>query len=351
MASAAGARAGKVFQPSFEVEWPALAQRLAISMSDKGFSPADREDLIQETGLRLYSVWHRLRPGSSPWPLAVTIALNLARDRSRRARRELLGSVPDIASTDDVEKAGIARVELASVARCIRSLKPTYRSALLAQLGVADAGSGSTSAQKMARLRARRALEQMVDRASVGCGAALLKLRRAFEVASEIVAFRSTGVMDFAIAAATAGLIGAGTLLPSAAQERAREPAVAGGVTSVAADVGQQQEQLDGLQRKVVVGHAEAQASSGSDGTRSRRPSPRWSSDGTSNDPLVNLPVDPPSQEAPVTAPLSEAEVKTTPPEAPSLPASGGGGEDNAPVDVEATVETVTSVLDASISA
>lgn len=158
----------------FGERWPALQRRLQGFLRAKGVPPGDIDDLVQEVAARLVSFWHKVEPDRPLWPLTVTIALNLIRDRSRRPELEFLGELPDVAGNGDVADASIAKLELAAVIRAMDSLTASQRAALLQVLD-ADEGARATSAEKMLRLRARRRLANAVGRA---CGGLVLKTRK-----------------------------------------------------------------------------------------------------------------------------------------------------------------------------
>lgn len=153
----------------FEHQWPAIQSGLKSLLSRKKVPANEQEDLIQETALRLYGMWGRVDPSRSPWPLAVTIALNLVRDGSRhRPIRELSSAeVPDVPDMHEVERAGLARVELGRVRAALGELSPAYRQSLLVEVGDATArADAGAAAQKMTRVRARRKLVQLVEKVS-----------------------------------------------------------------------------------------------------------------------------------------------------------------------------------------
>lgn len=159
--------------PRFEEQWPALAARLAAVLARRGVPAGRREDLVQETGLRLLRIWDRVDRERGAWPLAATIARNLHRDEARRAHPHYVEEVPETADLSDVERAGLARIELELVNEALRTLSPAQRRALLAEV------SGGERATKQQRLRARKALRTAIDRALLGSGVALARLRRA----------------------------------------------------------------------------------------------------------------------------------------------------------------------------
>ena len=128
---------------------------------------------MQEVATRLLSVWHKVDRTKESWPLVVTIALNLLRDRSRKRIFEVLCDLPELPTADAAE-AGIARVELGEVFRAMEALTPLQRAALLRALEPSREAA-STAADKMLRLRARRRLANAVGRASAGIA---LRFRR-----------------------------------------------------------------------------------------------------------------------------------------------------------------------------
>jgi DNA-directed RNA polymerase specialized sigma24 family protein len=168
----------------FEDEWAALAPRLSMVLAAKGVHPQDRDDLLQETALRLYRVWETLAPDQPVWPFAVTIALNLWRDQLRAAvvrQRDVLAanladSAAEASTTFDVERTVLARHELAQVGALMRELEPEQRRLLLANDEVAATVAPLRPAERMARMRARRELAKLVGRASAAL--ALLWWRR-----------------------------------------------------------------------------------------------------------------------------------------------------------------------------
>jgi hypothetical protein len=98
----------------------------------------------------------------------VTIALNLVRDgaRHRPIREVCSAEVPELPDAHEVERAGLARVELGRVRAALHELSPSYRSALLVEVGDAVARDAGAAAQKMTRVRARRKLVQLVEKVS-----------------------------------------------------------------------------------------------------------------------------------------------------------------------------------------
>ena len=159
---------------SFESEWRVVAPAVERFLVARGVPKWLAEDVLQETALRLYRVWDTVDPERGATGLALTIARNALWDeRNRRRVVELPGSLPDTAAADDVEGAGIARLELRRVRDVLSLLSPSHRSVLLAEVGHGFEPSGSNDATKMLRLRARRKMRSLLETASAGAFAAI----------------------------------------------------------------------------------------------------------------------------------------------------------------------------------
>ena len=190
----------------FETVWPDLAVRLTAFLARKRVPFDQREDLVQETGARLVSNWDKVDTARPTWPLAMTIALNLVRDRARRsAEREVVADIPDVAQDYDLEAAGIARLELGRVRSALPQLSQRQREVLLAEIGRETA---STQADKMTRSRARRKLNYLVGRASSGLA---FQFRRLADLMHTIAgtdgALQGLGCSACALLAVTAVLV------------------------------------------------------------------------------------------------------------------------------------------------
>ncbi|HVF52537.1 MAG TPA: sigma-70 family RNA polymerase sigma factor [Actinomycetota bacterium] len=199
---------------SFEEEWPDLARRLHSMLGAKRIPPWRREDIVQETGLRLFRMWDAVDPERPLWALTVTIALNLVRDEARRqASREILGAVPDIAApSENVERSGLARVELRAVEKALTQMTPAHRSVLLAEVGDESVSSErGPNAVKMLRMRARRRLTSLLDAASASVGVVGLRLRKLTGIEHHFVPLRNltSSPFEHAVGPATAGVLAA----------------------------------------------------------------------------------------------------------------------------------------------
>lgn len=164
----------------FERQWPTLARRVEGMLVRKGVPSCRRDDILQETALRLIRVWDNVDPLKSVPGLATTIALNLVRDESRRrTAHDDLTELSDVSEPGYVEAAGLARVELGRVRTAMTELSPAQRQALLAEVGSGNGNGHGANAEKMLRLRARKKLMAAMERVS---GAVLLRLRRTNDV-------------------------------------------------------------------------------------------------------------------------------------------------------------------------
>ena len=153
----------------FETQWPELARRLEFFLARSGVPGDTRDDVIQDTALRLYGMWMRVENDRSAWPLTKTIALNLVRDASRRRGSvEIEWEIPDLPAPHDVESSGIARIELRRVEKALREMSPAHRSLILEEVG-GEAAPVATSpaAEKMMRMRARKRLIALLEKVSI----------------------------------------------------------------------------------------------------------------------------------------------------------------------------------------
>jgi DNA-directed RNA polymerase specialized sigma24 family protein len=163
---------------TFEEWWAELAEAVRAWLLRRRCPVHLVDDIVQETGLRLFKMWDEIDAMRSPRGLAFTIASNLLWDeRNRRSAREVVGDVPE-QSREDVERAGIARLELARVRRAMGRLNPQQRAVLLAEIGDATGPDGSPDAVKMMRMRARKRLHALLETAPAGLFAFLKMPRR-----------------------------------------------------------------------------------------------------------------------------------------------------------------------------
>ena len=254
----------------FEQQWPDLARRLDAMLAGKRVPAHKRDDIVQETGLRLFRMWDQVDPDRPLWALVVTIALNLLRDEARkRPEREILGLVPDRAADQDVERAGLARLEWHRVQSAMSQLSPAHRSILMAELGDEPAAAErGPNATKMLRMRARRRLTALLDVASASGVVFGLRIRRLFDLERHVIAVRTLLSQTENLAApAAAGFLSAVALFAAAAGPLAGEA----GAGTLPRRVGTTE--LDGISsavatRTAVVTHPESAATSRSAATR-----------------------------------------------------------------------------------
>ncbi|MDQ1747446.1 MAG: polymerase sigma-70 factor, subfamily [Frankiaceae bacterium] len=186
--------------PEFDDVWTEMRDRLARVLAARGVPAQDRDDLLQETALRLYRVWGTLDPAQPVWPYAVTIALNLWRDSLRSAATHVREVSPAIGYDNpddlDVERTVIARQELATVGAALRALAPEQRRLVLETEELTSVVRPLRAAERMSRMRVRRELARVVGRASAV--AALIFLRRQHR-AQAMAAAAFTGALAFTV--------------------------------------------------------------------------------------------------------------------------------------------------------
>ena len=193
-------------QPSFDREsfdeaWPALAERLRRSLTARGVPMQDRDDVVQETALRVYRSWATIDPTRPAWPFVITVAVNIWRDIIRERTGRIAQCHPsesiEITADQDVERDVLARQELANTVVAMRALAPEQRRLLLATEEFADTARPLRAAERVARMRVRRQLARTVGRAS----AALL-----------VIWVRRPGRSSGVVATAYAGALAAAVL-------------------------------------------------------------------------------------------------------------------------------------------
>ena len=187
------------------------------------------DDLMQETALRLVSMWDSVDRQRELWPLTATIALNLLRDRGRLVNKDdLVREMPELRALTDVETAGIARMELAKVREALNQLSESHRSILMREIGShSDAASPDGAADKMLRMRARRKLRSAMEKVS---GLVALRARRLGDLFEGLVVLRETGMTAASCAFCLALGVGSTVLAPAALMPEASAGPVQGGI-------------------------------------------------------------------------------------------------------------------------
>lgn len=197
---------------SFEAAWPELQRRIQRFLGSKNVPDSQRDDVVQETGLRLYRMWDQVDPSNSPVGLALTIAMNIVRDNARRdSHRTVVEIEPEIPALCDVERSGLARLELSRVRRALTELTPAQRSVLLSELDRTQAPpEASPAAIKMLRMRARRNLSAILERA--GCGILVARWRRLLGLPQEMLFGRDLSKVEAGLASSLAGVMAAAAI-------------------------------------------------------------------------------------------------------------------------------------------
>ena len=323
----------------FESEWPQLAKRLRSFLARKNVPVTKQDDLIQDTALRLYKMWDTVDRDRPAWALTVTIALNLLRDEYRRApHADVVSELPDIPQNYDVERAGLARVEIGRVRQALAEMSPAHRLVLLAEVGhpagVIDAGA------KMRRMRARRKLTEILERVSA---IFVLPARRLADLAQAMVGAREGLVAGVScvlctvlgIGAAITGPLGMGTadastIYPTGTGDRAARVAS----VIMASDVSTPRDLV------ADVPTVTKRAASGSAGARGSDLDADPA--GGSTLPELPLPSDPTSEPPSVPLPNRGPNGGPTIPEPPSLPTLPGRGPNGGTLE---EIERVISTL------
>lgn len=159
----------------FETEWPKLACRLERMLARRGVPATARDDLVQETATRLFSTWEEVDRTRPAWPLTKVIVLNLMRDQARRKHEEVAWDLPEVPHTDCVETTSLARLELQRVGKALGGFTPQARAALLVDV-VQPRNGCASAAEKMQRMRARKRLKVLLERAPIAVSLRLARL-------------------------------------------------------------------------------------------------------------------------------------------------------------------------------
>lgn len=324
----------------FEAEWPLLAKRLKSFLARKKVPASKQDDLIQETALRLYKMWDSVDRNRPAWALTVTIALNLLRDEYRRApHADVVADLPDIAQNYDVERAGIARVEIGRVRQALAEMSPAHRLVLLAEVGhpsgVIDAG-----AEKMRRMRARRKLTEILERVSA---IFVLPARRLADLAQAMVGAREGLMAGMSCVLCTVLGIGVAVTVPFGTSSAGASTLRSDGPGDRAAIVARSLMSSDVSSDRLV-----ADAPSTTTTTAPRRkavrsdPAVRETEDPTGL-PTLPLPNDPAPEPPSVPLPNRGPQGGPNVPEPPPLPTLPGGRDPNGGIVGE--VERIVSSL------
>ena len=162
---------------TFEAAWPELERQLRSALTRRRVPFDAREDVLQETALRLLRSWDRILP-ESLWAFSLTVALNIVRDDARRRDRREQVVLDDPHIDRDPEHEALVRIELDRVRVALTSMTERQREILLAEVGESSLLGASTPALKMARMRARRRLRSLIEGVSGYASLSGLRLRR-----------------------------------------------------------------------------------------------------------------------------------------------------------------------------
>lgn len=324
----------------FEAEWPLLARRLRLFLGRKRVPANQVDDLIQETALRLYKMWESVDRSRPAWALTVTIALNLLRDEYRKAgHADIASDLPDIPQSYDVERAGMARVELGRVREALARMTPAHRSVLLAEVGYGVV-EVEPAGDKMRRLRARRKLTQLLEQVSA---IFVLPARKLADAMHAILGFKDglvAGTSCLLCAVLGAGIAVTVPLAPGRAE--------AGEVSRVADAAQRAWAAVEAGTPAVTVAALDRATPVGTRVTSTRAPRSSADSSAPSETPTLPLPTGPTDEPTvPEVDPGGGVPVPAPPP-APAPPPLPGGSPDND--ELEETVVKATKKVTAALT-
>lgn len=161
----------------FEREWPGLQERLRRTLGSWRVPRWLADDLVQETGARMWAIRAQIDPNRSVEGLAHRIATNLLKDHLRQQKHLVPGGdLLAIAMAHDVEGEVIARDEWRRVKVALAKLNPARRAALIDAMAADGTASTAPAALRMMKMRARKQLRFLMDEATnakAGCLAAI----------------------------------------------------------------------------------------------------------------------------------------------------------------------------------
>jgi DNA-directed RNA polymerase specialized sigma24 family protein len=326
----------------FEEEWPLLARRLKLFLGRKKVPVTQIDDLIQETALRLYKMWDSVDRSRPAWALTVTIALNLLRDEYRKAgHADIVTDLPDIPQGYDVERAGMARVELGRVREALARMTPAHRSVLLAEVGYGVLAV-EPAGDKMRRLRARRKLTQLLEQVSA---IFVLPARKVADAMHAVLGLKEglvAGTSCLLCAVLGAGIAVTVPLVPERAEAR--------GVSRVAVAAQRAWAAVEAGTPALVAAAPSSATRTGARATSARAPRNSAGSTSPSGVPSIPLPTGPTDNEptVPEVDPNGGGVPVPAPPPAPATPPlPGGGSPDNDELEetVDKAVRKATAAL------
>lgn len=330
----------------FEAEWPLLARRLRHFLSRKNVPTSKQDDLIQDTALRLFKMWDTVDRTRPAWALTVTIALNLLRDEYRRsAHADVVADLPELALAYDVERAGLARVELGRVRSALAEMTPAQRAVLLAEVGHVTDGAVVDAAEKMRRMRARRKLTAILERVSA---VIFMPVKRLSELVQAAVAARDPLMAGTSCLLCAVLGLGVAVSTPFGATEAEASVIAVGDVPTYGLDL----HQIDVSSAAnsgfaLDIGPAKTTTAAARETTVKRRGGSSGRASGTGSGHELPLP-DPYNPPVPLPEPPVNALPHPDPPNisAPQLPpVPGPGGSDDTTPQPEEEVQAVVSTV------
>ena len=118
---------------SFDEVWQTLVPQLSGYLARRGVPATERDDVLQETAIRLYRNWGRFDHDRPILPLARRVASNVwlnMCDLSASRHEVSTGQLPDRPAAVDVEEACAAKAELGRVVAMVRRLRTTDQRAI-----------------------------------------------------------------------------------------------------------------------------------------------------------------------------------------------------------------------------
>lgn len=141
--------------------WSDVEPRLRRFLRSRQLPEWVVDDVVQETAVRILVRWDAVETNRDLFPLAATIAINLARDGWRDAKSQV--SMDEVVLAEgDPQEVALERIEWCRAMRALKALIPRYRNLLLAEAGLV-ADQPRSSAANNARMRARRRLRHILE--------------------------------------------------------------------------------------------------------------------------------------------------------------------------------------------